>query len=152
MHLAKARKIPVIHDCEALNEVNYGILYRKSKSWVAKHYPLHKKDADFVYPGGESFRQMQTRCVNFVQSLAQDRHSSTILIVAHAGVIRGLICHFLGLDYDSNLRQKISHRYIGDFDLAGSVCTRYDEIGERSGFVQTGTVSLPFPIATERVS
>ena len=58
MFHARRFGINIIHDTPALNEVNYGKLYKKKKKWVAEHYPQYKKDPDFVYPEGESFRQI----------------------------------------------------------------------------------------------
>ena len=136
--------IHIIHDTPALNEVNYGKLYKKKKKWVAEHYPQHKKDPDFVYPEGESFRQMQQRSVNFLLSLAVRNPLQTVLIVAHAGVIRGLVSHLLKLNYAEHLQHKISHRYIGDFLLEGDTCVRYDELGKPSGFVRDGVIQVPF--------
>jgi broad specificity phosphatase PhoE len=144
MFHARLFGIHIIHDTKALNEVNYGKLYKKKKKWVAEHYPLHKKDPDFVYPGGESFSQMQQRSVSFLASLAQLQPDKIILIVAHAGVIRGLVSHFLGLNYADNLKRKISHRYIGDFQFEGSTCVRYDELGKPSGFVSEAAIKIPF--------
>ncbi|MBT8122607.1 MAG: histidine phosphatase family protein [Gammaproteobacteria bacterium] len=141
---ARRLGIHIIHDTPALNEVNYGKLYKKKKKWVADHYPKHKKDPDLVYPEGESFRQMQERSVNFIKSLAQRNPQQTVLIVAHAGVIRGLVSHFLGLNYADHLKHKISHRYIGDFLLEGDTCVRYDELGKPSGFVRDGVIQVPF--------
>ncbi|MBL3590921.1 MAG: histidine phosphatase family protein [gamma proteobacterium endosymbiont of Lamellibrachia anaximandri] len=143
MFYARKRGIPLVQDTLALNEINYGILYRKSKSWVEKTFPLHKKDPDFVYPDGESFRQMQTRSVIFFDSLAAKHQDETILVVVHAGVIRGFVSHFLGLPYAKNLKRKITHRYIGDFMFEGDQCVCYDELGKPSGFVRDGAISIP---------
>ncbi|MGD8312180.1 MAG: histidine phosphatase family protein [Gammaproteobacteria bacterium] len=148
---ARHHGIHIIHDSPALNEVNYGELYKKEKKWVAAHYPQHKKDPDFVYPGGESFRQMQERSINYLTSLAVSHPLQTVLIVAHAGVIRGLVSHFLGLDYAGNLKRKISHRYIGDFLFDGSTCVRYDELGKSSGFVGDGAIEIPCYTVTGNV-
>jgi len=144
MFHARRLGIHIIHDTPALNEVNYGKLYKKKKKWVAEHYPLHKKDPDLVYPGGESFRQMQERSVSYVSSLATTHPQRTVLIVVHAGVIRGLVSHFLGLNYADNLKHRISHRYIGDFRFDGDTCVRYDELGKPSGFVRDGVIEIPF--------
>lgn len=144
MFHARCFGINIIHDTPALNEVNYGKLYKKKKKWVAEHYPQYKKDPDFVYPEGESFRQMQQRSVAFLASLARTHPQQTVLIVAHAGVIRGLISHFLDLNYADNLKHKISHRYIGDFQFDGKTCQRYDELGKPSGFIRDGIVKVPF--------
>jgi broad specificity phosphatase PhoE len=143
MFHAKRCGIHIINDYPALNEVNYGSLYKKKKKWVAKHYPQHKKDPGFVYPDGESFLQMQQRSVNFLISLAEKHPNQTLLIVVHAGVIRGFISHFLNLIYADNLQHKVSHRYIGDFQFDGPTCMRYDELGKSSGFVQSGIVTVP---------
>ncbi len=142
MYYAGRRDIRIIHDAEELNEVNYGTLYRKSKHWVAEHIPEYKTDADFVFPGGESFRQMQARSLRYIESLEQRHVGQTLLVVVHAGVIRGLICHFLGLDFGSNLKQKISHRYIGDLLIRDGLCVSYDELGRHSGFVKSGRGEL----------
>ena len=152
--LARTRQTAIIHAARfgidsvdskpELNEVNYGNLQNQKKSSIARRYPQHKKDPDMVYPGGESFRQMQQRSVGFLSSLSASHPHHTVLIVAHAGVIRGIVCHFLGLDYAGNLKQKISFRYIGDFMLEGERCLHYDEIGRVSGFARNGVIELPF--------
>jgi broad specificity phosphatase PhoE len=143
MFHARRHGIKLIYDSPALNEVNYGDLYKKKKKWVAEHYPQHKKDPDFIYPGGESFREMQYRSVSYFSSLASAHAGQTILLVVHAGVIRGLISHFMGLDYAENLKRRISHRYIGDFTFDGETCVRYDELGKPSGFVREGVIQVP---------
>ena len=143
MFYARKRGIPLVHDTLVLNEINYGTLFRKSKSWVEKTIPQHKKDPDFVYPGGESFRQMQMRSVKFFKSLSRKHQDKTILVVVHAGVIRGFVSHFLGLPYAENLKRKVTHRYIGDFLFDGDQCVRYDELGKPSGFVHDGVILVP---------
>lgn len=122
------------HD-QQLNEINYGRLTEKSKKWVTANYPLHKKDPDFVYPGGESFRQMQTRCVRFIEQLAREHSADTLLCVAHAGVIRALVSHFVELDFAPQLKRRVSHRYIGVLSFEGAACTDYREWGEPSEFI-----------------
>lgn len=150
MFHARRHGIHLIRDSRELNEVNYGELYRKKKKWVAENYPQHKKDPDFVYPGGESFSQMQQRSVNYLKSIARLHQDQTVLIVAHAGVIRGLVSHFLGLDYAENLKRKISHRYIGEFLFDGEACVRYDELGMPSGFVKDGVITPPCECPRDR--
>ena len=144
MYYARRRGMLLVRDTAALNEVNYGTLYRKDKDWVKENIPQHKRDPDFVYPEGESFRQMQQRSVGLLLSLEGRFRDQTLLVVVHAGVIRGLICHFLGLAYTPNLKQKITHRYIGDFQIEGGGCTAYDELGEPSGFVRHEVIEVPF--------
>ena len=136
--------IKAVCSSAALNEVNYGHLHKKKKKWVADHYPLHKKDPDFVYPGGECFRAMQRRSVDYLLTLTARHAAQTLLIVGHSGIIRGFISYFLGLNYAEHLQHKIPHRYIGDFHFDGGRCISYDELGKPSGFVQQGVIKVPF--------
>lgn len=144
LYFAHNTNIASVKQSPELNEVNYGTLFQKSKKWVRKNIPEYKTDADYIFPEGESFRQMQKRSTRFVLSLAEKIPDKTVLFVVHAGVIRGLICTFLDLDFDANLKQRISHQYIGDFQLRNGRCTRYDELGKPSGFASDGVLSLPF--------
>ncbi len=141
---AEALGAPNIYHNSAINEVNYGALFKKKKKWVTDNYPLHKMDPDFVYPEGESFRQMQERSTDFIASLIQKYPQETLLIVVHAGVIRGLVCHYLELDYAENLKRKISHRYIGDFQFEGDRCVGYNELGRNSGFLSDEAIEVPW--------
>ncbi len=124
-----------------LNEINYGTMTKKSKKWVAAHVPQYKTDADFVFPGGESFRGMQRRSVGFINQLLLSFPADCILCVAHAGVIRGLVSHYLGLELGAQLRRRITHRYIGVLDFVDGACAGYIEWGEPSGFVVDGVLA-----------
>jgi len=150
MFYAKKRGILLVRDNPALNEINYGALYRTSKEWIKENIPEHKTDPDYIYPQGESFNQMQKRSIDFLLSLEPRFSTQTLLLVVHAGVVRGLVSYFLQLEYAHNLKRKITHRYIGDFRIQQGVCTYYDEIGEPSGFVRDGAISAP--IEPDRVA
>jgi len=141
-YYAQRRGAEKVANRSALNEVNYGGFFGLPKESVEQSCPEYKTDADFVFPGGESFHQMQQRSAAGVLDLEAQHARHTLLLVAHAGVIRGLICHFLGLDFESNLKRKVSHRYIGDFTIEHGVCVRYDELGRLSGFVRDGVIEV----------
>lgn len=134
--------VPVRERAE-LNEVDYGELAGFSKAWVETQCPRYKRDPGYVFPHGESFESMRERSIGCLIDLEREHAEQTLLVVVHAGIIRGLITHFLGLPLLGNLNQKISHRYIGDFSIHDHRCTRYDEIGEPSGFVRDGTLDIP---------
>ncbi len=142
--------IAEVQDTRQLNEINYGRLQKLKKTWIQRFFPQHKTSADLVYPGGESFRQMQQRSVEFVVSMAASNPDQTVLIVTHAGVIRGLVSHFCGLDLGDHLKHFISFRYIGDFEFDAAGLKRYDELGESSGFVDSGIIRLPFIVGDGR--
>lgn len=143
-YFAEKRGCAAVHAAPELNEVNYGELYQQPKQWVEENYPEYKKDPDFVFPEGESFHQMQRRSADFVLSLQRIHANDTLLLVAHAGVIRALVSHFLGLDFSANLKRKTSHRYIGEFVIENDMCVFYDEHGKPSGFVKDCIIDLPY--------
>jgi broad specificity phosphatase PhoE len=146
LYYAQSLGINEVVHAHALREINYGRMSGKNKDWVEKHIPLHKKDPDYVYPDGESFAQMQSRSVSYLRGLETKHANDTLLVVAHAGVIRGLISNFLGLDYHDNLKRRITHRYIGDFTFEGDSCVRYTEHGRKSGFIKDGVISTPLEL------
>jgi len=143
---AQRHQVKKVYSDAAINEVDYGTLFRKSKKWVAENVPEYKTDPGFVFPKGESFSQMRKRSVRFVQKLVTEHPKGNILIVAHAGVIRSLICHFLSLRYAPNLKRHISHRYIGEFEFQGKIFRKYNELGSYSDFVQKKIVDTPVKI------
>ncbi len=149
MHASK-HGIETVHDMAQLNEINYGKLQKMKKMWLRRYFPEHKTRANLVYPSGESFHQMQQRSVELLLSLATSNPQQTILIVTHAGVIRGFISHFLGLDFNDHLQHKISFRYVGDFEFDGSNFGRYEELGKPSGFVESGAIDPPF-VASDKL-
>lgn len=144
LYYARSRGQDRVVSHAAFNEINYGDLFGLHKDEVVQTYPQFKHDPDYVFPGGESYRQMQTRSLTRLKEMAAANPNQTLLLVAHAGVIRAFICHFLGLGLTNNLRRKVSHRYIGDFRLEGGFCTHYDELGLPSGFVRDGILELPW--------
>ncbi len=56
-----------------------------------------KYDPEFSFPGGERLADFLARVRHVADALASCT-GKTILVVTHAGIIRALICHFLGLD------------------------------------------------------
>lgn len=127
-----------------LNEIDYGALSNLPKTWVAQRCPEYKADPDFVFPNGESFRAMRERSVACILGLEPVSRGRTLLVIAHAGVIRGLITYFLELPFAENLCRKISHRYLGDFRIQEQRCVRYEELGQPSGFIADGVIDIPF--------
>ena len=59
--------------------------------------------AGFRPPGGESFLDLQNRVVPAFESIVQ-KTADPILIVTHAGVIRVLLCHILGMPVENLFR------------------------------------------------
>jgi probable phosphoglycerate mutase len=113
-----------------LREIDYGQFTYRFKEEVKRECPQFTNDPDFVFPEGESPRQMQKRAVRFIHTLETEHPGKTLLIVTHAGVIRALKCHFNGWNYKEHLRMAISHEFIGKFLIDNGKLVSYEKINE----------------------
>ncbi len=93
--------------CPELNEIDFGELEGLTFAEVSRHYPevtrlWIKRSSRLKYPGGESVRYFRQRVSSFISNrLGGHLPEETILIVAHSGVLRTLICHLLDLDFST---------------------------------------------------
>jgi len=78
-------------------------------------------DHNFAFPGGEAIPSFIQRVRELAQRIAADP-AETVVVVTHGGIIRFLICHYLGLDF--------RHYLLFDVQPASlSVITLYEEKG-----------------------
>jgi alpha-ribazole phosphatase len=66
---------------------------------------------DFVHlrpPDGENFAELQARTTSVFDTLPQSEHSP-VLIIAHAGVIRSIICKAIGLPLSNAFQIEIDY-------------------------------------------
>jgi probable phosphoglycerate mutase len=95
-HQGKVQLLP------ALREINLGEWEGLSVAEVQARYPeeWQSREKDLVTfrpPGGESFRDLAVRIGQVFSQIVQELEGD-ILIVAHAGVNRVILCQVLGLD------------------------------------------------------
>ena len=89
--------------CPELHEVNFGQLEGLTISESNQRYPevaklRAQKSLKLKYPGGDSFIKFSKRVGKFLDRLKQHTDDETVLVVAHYGVLRILICRLLGMD------------------------------------------------------
>ena len=89
--------------CPELHEINFGKAEGLTFKEISQRYPeLIKawptRDLTFKYPDGESVGDLNNRVTRFLDRLEKHAPEETILIVAHSGVLRLLICHLLKLE------------------------------------------------------
>ncbi len=89
--------------CPELREVNFGRLEGLTFAEISQQYPefarqWSQRSPDLKYPGGESTEELNERVIKFADRLKTHNEDDTVLIVAHSGVLRTLICHLLGID------------------------------------------------------
>lgn len=91
--------------CPELQEVNFGKLEGLTFAEVSQLYPevtrlWIERDPGLRYPDGESIREFNRRVSRFLSRLEKHTPEETLLVVAHSGSLRVLICHLLGVEVE----------------------------------------------------
>ena len=89
--------------CPELLEINFGKVEGLSFNEIGERHPdlvrnWPTRDPSFRFPEGESMTDLDSRVVKFLSRLDKHTSEDTVLVVAHAGVLRLLICHLLSID------------------------------------------------------
>lgn len=90
-----------IRTVPALREIDLGEWDGQPVASIRERFPEEyqrrgRELVDFCPPGGESFRDLQARVIPaFFEIIRRPR--GTMLLVAHAGVNRTILCHVLGM-------------------------------------------------------
>ena len=101
--ISRYHDIPV-HFLPELREMNFGDWEGLTLSDIQGHFPgeLEKRKADLVnyrIPGdGESIGNFSKRVINCYEGILEGQGGKDIVIVAHGGVNRVILCKALGLD------------------------------------------------------
>ena len=91
-------------------------------------------DSDFVFPGGEAMASFTQRVRDLAQRIASDP-AETVVAVTHGGIIRFLICHYLGLDLRHYLLFDVQHASLSALNLyeQKGVLTRLNDLCHLEG-------------------
>jgi alpha-ribazole phosphatase len=112
--------------CPELREVDFGRLEGLDFNEIHAQFPEVEKmwitrNPELVYPEGESLLEFESRVSKFNDRLKNHKVEETVLIVAHAGVLRTLICQLLELG--------MKNRWSLRVDLASlSIVETYPEV------------------------
>ncbi|MFC1972086.1 alpha-ribazole phosphatase [Chloroflexota bacterium] len=92
-----------VNPCPELREVNFGKLEGLTFNEINQLYPevvklWVERSPELEYPGGESLVDFNHRVGKFPARLEKHVPEETILVVAHSGALRVLMCHLLGLE------------------------------------------------------
>ncbi len=98
---------PVFEEMNDLREVAFGRWEGRTFSEIVAADPelvadWSRGEDAFAFPGGESLRDFRARVRRAADNLAA-RPEDSLLLVTHGGVIRALICHFLGIPAKNHL-------------------------------------------------
>jgi alpha-ribazole phosphatase len=86
----------------ALREIDFGSWEGKTFDQISRADSLSVErwsnfDNDFVFPGGEAIASFIQR-VRALAGRVADDPAQTVVVITHGGIIRFLICHYLGLE------------------------------------------------------
>ncbi len=89
--------------CAELRETNFGEVEGLTFDEISRLYPELTESwlnwsLQLKFPGGEGVTDITSRVNKFVNRLKKHSPDETILVVAHAGPLRILICRLLGLE------------------------------------------------------
>jgi broad specificity phosphatase PhoE len=92
---------------DGLNEIEFG-------GWSERSFPALEAEPGWRAwntvrskarpPGGETQGEATARAVAHLEQQAERHAGATIACVTHCDIIRGVICHYLGLPFDNLLR------------------------------------------------
>jgi alpha-ribazole phosphatase len=98
--IAAGHKVEVT-PCEDICECNFGYIEGLTYEEIKKLYPALAKELSdgkaVTFPGGETLEQLDRRVRSFLKRLIRHKPGDTVLVVAHGGPIRLIICDLLGL-------------------------------------------------------
>ena len=107
--IATSRNLDVVL-CPELGEINYGLVEGKTFDEVQRDYPeiarqILEADPEISFPGGERFTEFTDRTCRFLDRIPGFYDSQTILVVAHGGTVRTLVCRLLDIDINRHWSQ-----------------------------------------------
>jgi alpha-ribazole phosphatase len=123
--IASAHRLEVI-SCAELREIDFGEIEGLTFDEVSQLYPevtslWVERNPALEYPGGESIAGFDKRVSKFLARLEKHNEEETVLIVAHSGVLRTLICRLLGMEPE--------HKWQFRLDLASlSILSTYQHV------------------------
>jgi alpha-ribazole phosphatase len=110
---------PVVTD--QLRELNLGEFEGRSFKDAEDGRPLEAAweagDIDFPIPGGETIYQLQSRVASFLSGLTEHYENGAIVLVAHGGLLRVVICHLIGIELKYWWRLRLSSASLSVVDI-----------------------------------
>lgn len=112
--------------CPELREVDFGRLEGLEFSEIHTQFPEVEqmwltRNSSLTYPDGESLLKFENRVSQFEARLKNHRANETVLVVAHDGVLRTLICRLLEFELKNRWNLRV--------DLASlSIIETYPEV------------------------
>ena len=132
--IAIPHQVPVV-PCPELREINFGhfegMTFEEIKRWRPEAEGLWwGTDPNVGFPDGESLWALAQRIDCFVERLSNHDLTDTVLVVAHGGSLRMLVCRMIGLDLSHWWQLRIDHASLSVLDSypGGAVISLLNEV------------------------
>jgi len=95
--------------CPEFRERHFGVWEGMTFYEIQKKYPDEfaawaRNPLDHAPVGGETTRQVEERCIQPLKNLVDQHKGNSLIIVAHGGVNRVMLCHIIGLPLEHLFR------------------------------------------------
>ena len=138
--IASRHQLDVI-TCTELREINFGKIEGLNFEEISQLFPEFaakwkaRRSTNIEFPGGESLDQLHSRVGNFVSRLKQHKAEETVLVVAHAGVLRSLICQLMAIElrYIYQIRLDLASLSILETHPTGAILTLLNDTSHLRG-------------------
>jgi alpha-ribazole phosphatase len=130
--VAAAHGLPV-NLRDALRECDFGVAEGLTFPEIEQQYPALAKELlawrAVIFPGGESLGDLDRRLIPFAEEMEKHGENETVLIVAHGGPLRLLICRWLGLGIDDWLKFRLDLASLSIVEIyeQGSILCRLND-------------------------
>ncbi len=98
--IASGHRLNVI-TCDELCECNFGYIEGLTIEEIKRLHPALAEELNdwktVAFPGGESLDELKGRLLPFLKRLEKHKPKETVLIVAHGGPLRLMVCNLLGI-------------------------------------------------------
>jgi alpha-ribazole phosphatase len=121
--LAEALKLSNVMQDDRLKELHFGDWEMQAWDDIPRDYfdEWAQNYAHMPPPNGETFNQLQTRGITFINEILSQHHKQHVLIVTHGGMIRALLAYVLSMELKSLFRFNIDYGSLTQLDFSGDI-------------------------------
>lgn len=116
--IRKRLGLPRVRYSRALREMHYGKFSGRTEREVRRLCPLFRKDARFIFPGGESFLHVQRRAYRWLDGVLRRHDRGALAVVTHGGWLRTLFAGLKGIPLSRCLQGSVAHGLAGRLDVS----------------------------------
>jgi alpha-ribazole phosphatase len=124
-----------VNEQEELCECNFGYIEGLTFEEIKKKHPKLARELAggrvIVFPGGESLDELNERVKSFIDIIKKHEEKETLLVVAHSGSVRLLICALLGIGIEHwlNIRTDMASLSTVETYPEGNILTLLNDTG-----------------------